>query len=116
MPALVMTREIVAFNADIQQLFEHATASTTTGKRERAKEYQKLARKMRARRINSRPNLRFCTNEGCAMDISSVGTRVVLRRVSVRCFSVFLFYFFPILLSSSTHRDCFETVMWDDFN
>ena len=39
-------------------------------------EFQVLGRKMRARRINARPHLRFCSNEGCALEISSVGTRI----------------------------------------
>ena len=42
------------------------------------KEFIPLAKKMRARRISSRPNLRFCPNDGCGMDISLVGTPIVV--------------------------------------
>ena len=42
------------------------------------KEFRPLANKMRTRRITSRPNLRFCPNDGCGMEISLVGTHIVI--------------------------------------
>mgnify|MGYP002819326333 CR=1 FL=1 len=38
--------------------------------------FRPLALKMRTRRIMARPNLRFCPNDGCGMEISVVGTKL----------------------------------------
>jgi hypothetical protein len=40
--------------------------------------YAPLAKKMNAKRINARPNLRFCPNSGCGMEISVIGTKLRL--------------------------------------
>jgi hypothetical protein len=40
--------------------------------------FSSLAGKMRARRINSRKNLRFCPNQGCGMEIPFVGSQIVI--------------------------------------
>ena len=38
--------------------------------------FEPLAKVMRTKRIAARPNLRFCPNQGCGMEISKVGTKL----------------------------------------
>merc|ERR1712166_1232991 len=64
--------------------------------------FRPLATKMRTRRIMARPNLRFCSNDGCGMEISVVGTKLrVLSSTPVARLNMFGG---PGNSSSFTHR------------
>ena len=60
-------------------------------------EFKPLATKMRARRITSRPHLRFCPNIGCGMEIAIVGTPIVVL-FKDKWHSVVVRYVFDFLL------------------